>query len=105
MLTIVLGVNPINMAPVERSAANILRALLEFIPVTGALITQALDNYGIFAKVGAWMETRIRGLGMAGSAFKGRSPSSSTRCAGGTFSISAASGIAPSASSPSRSIA
>ena len=71
LLTIVLGINPINMAPVERSAANILRALLELIPVTGALIAQALDSYGIFAKVGAWMETRIRGLGLVGSAFKG----------------------------------
>ena len=36
MLTIVLGVNPINMAPVERSAANILRALIELIPVRRA---------------------------------------------------------------------
>lgn len=71
LLTIVVGINPINMAPVERSAANILRALLELIPVTGALIAQALDSYGIFAKVGAWMETRIRGLGLVGSALKG----------------------------------
>ena len=39
------------MSRVERSAANILRALIEFIP-GGALITQALDNYGVFDKVG-----------------------------------------------------
>ncbi len=32
MFTIVLGVNPINMSRVERSAANILRAVVEFIP-------------------------------------------------------------------------
>jgi hypothetical protein len=71
LLTIVLGMNPINFAPVDRSAANILRALLELIPVTGALIAEALNNYGIFAKVGGWVEVQIRSLGMVGSALKG----------------------------------
>ena len=52
MLTIILGRNPINGAAVSRSAANILRALVEFIP-GGALIAQALDNYGIFDRVHA----------------------------------------------------
>src|SRR4029077_14997656 len=56
LLTILLGMNPINWAPVARTAANLLRALLELIPVTGALLAQALDAYGIFAKVGAWVE-------------------------------------------------
>ena len=40
------------------AAANILRAVIEFIP-GGALITQALDNYGVFEKVGAWVEQQI----------------------------------------------
>lgn len=71
LLTIVLGVNPVNMAPVDRSAANLLRALLEMIPVIGALVVQALDNHGIFAKVGAWVEVQVRALGMVGSAMKG----------------------------------
>jgi hypothetical protein len=70
MLTIILGVNPINMAPVDRSAANILRALLKMIPVTGALIAEALDNYGIFDKVGAWVEGQIKTLGLVGSSLK-----------------------------------
>jgi hypothetical protein len=70
LLTIVLGVNPVNMSPVERSAANILRALLELIPVTGALLAQALDNHGIFAKVGAWVEKQVSSLGLVGSALK-----------------------------------
>ena len=69
MLTIVLGVNPINMSPVDRSAANILRALVEFIP-GGGLIVEALDNHGIFDKVGAFVETQIAALGMTGSAIK-----------------------------------
>jgi hypothetical protein len=69
MLTIVLGMNPINWAPVERSAANILRAVLEIIP-GGVLISQALENYGIFTKVGVWIEGQIRTLGLVGSQLK-----------------------------------
>src|SRR5262249_46028655 len=45
MFTIILGVNPINMSHVDRNAANILRALVEFIP-GGGLIVKALDGYG-----------------------------------------------------------
>lgn len=63
MLTIMLGVNPINMSRVERSAASILRAVVEFLP-GGALITQALDNYGVFDRAGAWIERQIRSLNM-----------------------------------------
>lgn len=69
MFTIILGVNPINMSPVARSAANILRALIEFLP-GGGLITQALDNSGVFEKAGAFVEKQIASLGMTGSAIK-----------------------------------
>jgi hypothetical protein len=69
MFTIILGVNPINMSAVPRNAANILRALVEFIP-GGGLITQALDNYGIFDKIGAWVEQQIQTLGMVGGSIK-----------------------------------
>jgi len=70
LLTIVLGMNPINMQPVDRSAANLLRALLELIPITGALIAEALDRYGILAKVGTWIEGQIRTLGLVGGQLK-----------------------------------
>ena len=66
MFTIVLGVNPINMQSVERSAANILRAVVEFIP-GGALITQALDKYGVFDKVGNWVQDQIDSLAITGA--------------------------------------
>jgi hypothetical protein len=69
MLTIVLGVNPINMSPVDRSAANILRAMVEFMP-GGGLVTQALDNNGVFEKAGAFVEEQINALGLTGSAIK-----------------------------------
>ncbi len=69
MFTIVLGVNPINMSPVERSAANILRAIVEFMP-GGALITQALDKYGVFDKVGGWIEGQLASLGLSGASLK-----------------------------------
>lgn len=69
MFTIVLGVNPITMNRVERSPANIMRAIVEFMP-GGALITQALDEYGVFDKVGRWVEEQITSLGMVGSSIK-----------------------------------
>lgn len=69
MFTIVLGVNPINMSTVDRSAANILRALIELIP-GGAFITQALDNHGVFNKIATWIENQIKALGMVGQMFK-----------------------------------
>jgi hypothetical protein len=69
MFTIVLGVNPVNMSRVDRSAANIMRAVVEFLP-GGALITQALDNNGVFDRVGNWVEQQIRTLGMTGSVIR-----------------------------------
>jgi uncharacterized protein DUF4157 len=67
MFTIVIGVNPINGAEADRSPGNILRAIIEFIPF-GGLITQALDNYGIFDKIGNWVAQQLKSLGMVGSA-------------------------------------
>jgi len=63
LITIVIGINPINMSRVERSAANILRALVEFLP-GGGLIVEALDRYGIFDRAGAWIEGQIASLGI-----------------------------------------
>src|SRR5262249_39263025 len=70
LLTIVLGMNPINLAAVAPSATNLLRALLELIPVTGALVAEALDKHGILAKVAAWIEGKVRALGLVGSQLK-----------------------------------
>ena len=69
MFTIVLGVNPITMNSVDRSPANIMRALVEFIP-GGTFITQALDAHGIFNKIADWAGNQIKSLGMVGSLFK-----------------------------------
>src|SRR5579859_3650347 len=68
MFTIVIGVNPINGAEVDRSPGNILRAIIEFIPF-GGLVTQALNNYNIFEKIGNWVAQQIKSLGMVGSSF------------------------------------
>jgi hypothetical protein len=69
MFTIVLGVNPVNMQHVDRSAANVLRAIVEFLP-GGTLITDALEKYGVFDKVGNWISGKIDELGMVGSSIK-----------------------------------
>jgi hypothetical protein len=68
MFTVVIGVNPINGATVERSGANILRAAVEFIP-GGHLIVEALEKYGVFEKGGKWLEQQIATLGMTGRMF------------------------------------
>jgi hypothetical protein len=70
MFTIVLGVNPISMEPVERSAANVLRAVVEFIP-GGVLITQALETHGVFERAGAWITQKIATLGFVAGAIRG----------------------------------
>ncbi len=69
LLTIVIGRNPINMSRVERSGANILRALIEFIP-GGGLIVQALENHGIFEKGGKFIEQQFATLGDLGGAMR-----------------------------------
>src|SRR5919109_3642592 len=68
MFTIIIGVNPINGARVERTGANILRAAVEFIP-GGHLIVEALDKYGVFEKAGAWLERQVATLGMTARMF------------------------------------
>lgn len=62
LFTIVIGRNPVNMAKVDRSGANILRALIEFIP-GGGLIVQALENHGVFEKGGKFIEEQFAALG------------------------------------------
>ncbi|HWO21082.1 MAG TPA: DUF4157 domain-containing protein [Kofleriaceae bacterium] len=69
MFTIVIGVNPVNMRSVDRSAANILRAIVELLP-GGNLITRALDAYGVFDKAGTWIEGRLDSLGISGASIK-----------------------------------
>lgn len=65
MLTILMGFNPINMRSVARTAANLLRALIELVP-GGNFITQALDNHGVINKAAAWVEQKIATLGDIG---------------------------------------
>ncbi len=69
LFTIVIGRNPVNMSRVERSGANILRALIEFIP-GGGLIVDALNNHGIFEKGGKFIEEQFAALGDLGAALR-----------------------------------
>lgn len=69
MFCIVLGVNPINMAAADRSAGNVLRAVIEFMP-GGKLIGDALEAHGIFEKIGGWVDQKLRQLNMVGASFK-----------------------------------
>ncbi|RQS65773.1 DUF4157 domain-containing protein [Burkholderia sp. Bp8963] len=66
LLTLILGFNPISMRSADRTAANILRALIELMP-GGSFITRALDNHGIINKAAAWVEAKLSELGDIGS--------------------------------------
>lgn len=67
LLTLIIGFNPINMRSADRTAANILRGLIELMP-GGSFITQALDNHGIINKAAAWVEAKLSALGDIGGA-------------------------------------
>ncbi len=69
MLTLLLGFNPVNLRRVERSAPNLLRALVQMLP-GGALITQALDNHGIVERVANWVSARLSALGDIGASIR-----------------------------------
>ncbi|NAS14296.1 eCIS core domain-containing protein [Poritiphilus flavus] len=69
MFTIILGVNPINMSSVDRSAGNVIRAMVEFLP-GGKLITDALDNHGIFSRVSSWFKEQMDSLSITGASIK-----------------------------------
>jgi hypothetical protein len=69
MFTLIIGINPINMQPVDRSPGNVLRALVEFLP-GGHLITQGLDKYGIIDKVGGWMQQQLDTLAITGTSIR-----------------------------------
>jgi hypothetical protein len=69
LLTLVIGFNPINMRSADRSAANILRALIELMP-GGSLITRALDNHGVINKAATWVEAKLKQLGDIGAGLK-----------------------------------
>ncbi|HHE32542.1 MAG TPA: DUF4157 domain-containing protein, partial [Chlorobaculum parvum] len=66
MLTVIIGFNPINQRSVDRSATNILRAMVEMVP-GGHMISQALENHGILNKVATWAEQQFATLGDIGS--------------------------------------
>lgn len=69
MFTILIGVNPINMRDVDRSAANILRAIVEFLP-GGVLVTTVLDQFGVFDRAGTFVEEQLASLGITGDSIR-----------------------------------
>jgi len=67
MLTVVIGLNPITGARVDRSAGNILKGAIEMIPVVGSAITDALNNHGVFSTVSNWAVTQFNTIKSIGS--------------------------------------
>jgi hypothetical protein len=67
LLTVILGHNPITQAAVSPSPAIILQGFVELLPGVGGLISQALEKYGIFHKIGAWLQQRLMTISHIGS--------------------------------------
>ena len=65
LVSLLLGRNPISGRAVDRSAANVLRAVIELMP-GGALITRALDAHGIIDRVASWVMTQLGALASIG---------------------------------------
>lgn len=64
LLTLIIGRNPINMRPVERSFVNVLRAFMGLIP-GGEILFQVLQRYGVVDRLGAWINERTAALGLS----------------------------------------
>lgn len=69
MLSILLGVNPITTVRVDRSAANILRSIVEFLP-GGTIVTAVLDRYGIFERVGSFINQQLNSLAITAASIR-----------------------------------
>ncbi len=69
LLAIALGTNPIDGGRVDRSAANVLRAVVELVP-GGGLIAQALERYGVLDRAGRWIEQQLAALGISGASIR-----------------------------------
>lgn len=69
MLTIVLGADPITGRGVSRSAANILRALVEFLP-GGVVITRVLDAHGVFDRIAALASAALESVGLTSAGLR-----------------------------------
>ena len=69
MLTVLIGYNPISGQNVERSAGNILKGAIQMIP-GGSMITEALDNHGVFDKASEWASQQFNALRDIGSSLR-----------------------------------
>ncbi|HEX6320913.1 MAG TPA: DUF4157 domain-containing protein [Burkholderiales bacterium] len=63
LLTLIIGRNPINLRPVERSLANLLRAFIGLIP-GGELLYQVLERYGVTQRIASWVGAQVDAMGI-----------------------------------------
>lgn len=71
LLTVILERNPINRRPVERTFANLLRGFMGLI-VGGEGLFQVLQRYGVVERIGNWVSSQLRSLGLNYEYFRGR---------------------------------
>ncbi|MDH4322532.1 MAG: DUF4157 domain-containing protein [Betaproteobacteria bacterium] len=63
LLTLIIGRNPINLRPVERTLINLLRGFIGLIP-GGELLYQVLERYGVTQRIAAWVSEQVDAMGI-----------------------------------------
>lgn len=63
LLTVIIGRNPINLRPVERTLVNLLRGFIGLIP-GGELLFQVLERYGVTQRIAAWVSGQVDAMGI-----------------------------------------
>lgn len=61
LLTVIIGRNPINLRPVERTLVNLLRGFIGLIP-GGELLYQVLERYGVTQRIAGWVSEQVDAL-------------------------------------------
>jgi Domain of unknown function (DUF4157) len=69
MLTVLLGRNPINNRPVERSGINLVRGLMGLVP-SGDLIFRTLQETGVVDRAFSWLNTQVQQLNITWDGIK-----------------------------------
>ncbi|BAY29886.1 hypothetical protein NIES2107_17300 [Nostoc carneum NIES-2107] len=69
LLTVLMGRNPINNRPVERSAVNLVRGLMGLVP-GGDLIFKTLQETGVLDRAFAWLNAQVQQLNITWDGIK-----------------------------------
>jgi len=65
LFTVIIGFNPLLGRSVDRNASNLVRGLLELIPVFGVLLYNKLSELGVLQDAFTWVENQLNELDLS----------------------------------------